>query len=874
MVPNDSPEPRKHGSETAPRKIRSMHRRRLLDRLTEGGTTVSALARDVGLRVPHASAELRRMRNDGLVASDLPAGSRGARIHLTESGWESVRGDEWIRATEAPPLPDDTSMCCLLARDGPNLLLGVMEPTDSPLMLIPDRPPTPIFDDSTSTGSDGVPWSWAVLRERNPRWFDLSSMELKPAPPPPSDPGSIAAYSGERTVLGIIRARLLDSERPIAIAPGQWFGTPISRPAPPLPESSYHRGQWVLGACHELSPNIRPKNPIAAVMEERLPRSMLLRTARTNSLVIADLGGLDSEGDSYPLSALDFWIERAHPRLSDAERRKRVQALRDRVSTARRVRTDDSTWRRFRRDWGESEFTEDEDAIGILDLRGLGDSSVEALVRWALSDDERPPMVLEVSEDLPDDLLSSIASHSNLRLVLLERDAPTFAAFDRLEADPLRPLPWLRLSTRGGRVMPVRLMDPMQTPVSIAPDEHATSPWASLGIELDEPEELDEGYLSVINSAVSQYPKGDEEWANQMEARYPIAAWIASPPQTRWPRWQRLRGRLESQWLVLMNLDNLPLERLSEIAEEAPDSVLAEFSIKMTAKLREDQETALRTRPATDPKDASRGAAWVAAQLLSNAPWLPEHMHSDLLNWSLEAWLANPPHDSIQALEGVAWLYSSGRGDDVSFRPVIEGIRSKGQELPVDHDLNTWARLVGRMLGDNELDLEELERTVNVLPTGWWAPISSEFLINLLREEESTDWLISNPLPWCAAVLRPIGEECQAPGLRSYTHPGCDSEIRSLLIRRLRGKREREGLPDSAAPLIDLMEALDAINEGRPPSPGRTHPLSGWLAQPVGKWPEFSASAALDGDVEIAERLLLRSSGYHAGIVSSTSISG
>jgi len=181
---------------------------------------------------------------------------------------------------------------------------------------------------------------------------------------------------------------------------------------------------------------------------------------------------------------------------------------------------------------------------------------------------------------------------------------------------------------------------------------------------------------------------------------------------------------------------------------------------------------------------------------------------------------------------------------------------------------------VDRMLSGNELDLEELERTARVLPTGWWAPISSESLINLLREEESTDWLISNPLPWCAAVLRPIGEGCQAPGLRSYTHPGCDPEIHSLLIRRLRGRREREGLPDSAAPLLDLMEALDAINEGRPPSPGRTHPLSGWLAQPVGKWPEFSASVALDGDAEIAERLLLRSSGYHAGIVPSTSISG
>ena len=55
-------------------RIRSSHRRRLLDRLTDGGTTVSILARDTGLRIPHASAELRRMRNDGLVASEQDAG--------------------------------------------------------------------------------------------------------------------------------------------------------------------------------------------------------------------------------------------------------------------------------------------------------------------------------------------------------------------------------------------------------------------------------------------------------------------------------------------------------------------------------------------------------------------------------------------------------------------------------------------------------------------------------------------------------------------------------------------------------------------------------------------------------------------------------
>ena len=94
------------------------------------------------------------------------------------------------------------------------------------------------------------------------------------------------------------------------------------------------------------------------------------------------------------------------------------------------------------------------------------------------------------------------------------------------------------------------------------------------------------------------------------------------------------------------------------------------------------------------------------------------------------------------------------------------------------------------------------------------------------------------------------------------------------MSRRLRGRRERAGLPESADPLLDLLDALDAVNNSHPPPQGRTHPLSGWLAQPLEKWPDFSSAEAMDGDAHIAERLLLRSSGYHTGIVPSTSISG
>ena len=70
-----------------PIKIRSRNKRRILRYLAERSSTVSEVAIATGIRVPHASAEIRRLRNDTLLDSDMPSGSRGGRLHLTENGW-------------------------------------------------------------------------------------------------------------------------------------------------------------------------------------------------------------------------------------------------------------------------------------------------------------------------------------------------------------------------------------------------------------------------------------------------------------------------------------------------------------------------------------------------------------------------------------------------------------------------------------------------------------------------------------------------------------------------------------------------------------------------------------------------------------------
>ena len=116
--------------------------------------------------------------------------------------------------------------------------------------------------------------------------------------------------------------------------------------------------------------------------------------------------------------------------------------------------------------------------------------------------------------------------------------------------------------------------------------------------------------------------------------------------------------------------------------------------------------------------------------------------------------------------------------------------------------------------------------------------------------------------------MRPIGESSNAPGLENLSHPGFNLEIYSLLVRRLRGRRGRDELPNSADSLLDLLDAIESSIDSTPPLTGRTHSLSGWLAQPIEKWPDFSSQIIFDGDPIIGERLLSRKTGFHENISS------
>ena len=511
--------------------------------------------------------------------------------------------------------------------------------------------------------------------------------------------------------------------------------------------------------------------------------------------------------------------------------------------------------------------------IRNLDTRNLGDFALESLISWVISNEDRPSLILEINENFSESIKSSIMIHPKLRILIKEKICTSTKSSNLLYNDVLRPLPWLRLKTSNDEIISLKLIDSLPTIIedSVTSSSLELNPWKLIGLNIPnnyKSEVLNSGDLSMVNSAISQFPNGNEEWANQMEARYPLAAWIASPKSTRWPRWQRLKDRLPIEWLILFDIDHIPLDRLAELADQANEEILDYFSIKLGQKIREDSQTAIRTRPVVDSIEASSGTSWVAAQFLTNAAWIPENLHNDLIKWSLEAWISSPPKKSLAALQGVYWLFSSGRNPNEDLSRILEKIIFKSQSLSKDHDLKIWASLVNYSIDGRELSKEELGYITERLPYDWWAPISSEILLKMLSNEELNDWLFSSSYPWPALVLRPIGESSNIPGLENLSHPGFNPEIYPLLVRRLRGRRGRDILPNSADSLLDLLDAIESTINNTPPLPGRTHSLSGWLAQPIEKWPNFSSQIIFEGDPVIGERLLSRKTGFHENIYS------
>lgn len=833
-------------SEAKPRRIRGLHRRRVLSALFRSDLTVAQISRQTNLRMPHVSAELKRLRNEEMVGSTGAPGARGSSIYLTQRGREAMIMDEAHRVQSCTPIPSSSNAVCMVSRDRDRLLLASTMPFNQASIAIPDRP----FSNTDSIGSEGVIWALAEVENQTRRWINPHTGKLCAEPSSAGDPAKIESFSEVDRPLCIFHARIIESGRPISIIPGTWFSPKFELARHPF--SSHSESSIRLGTINPNSPPVFSPGILVVDIEGRMGRSLISRIIPDDFLVIGRIQDNKNPQSVFPLEALDNWIRLAHPRTNSSEHRRRSQALKDRISFRRRSRVPEETLRRFRLDWGDSLFENKKTHADRLNTSNLGPRARRSLIEWAIQSNTQIPMFVEIEEDLPEHLIYDCMRHLDRGIILTHplADVPGVA---RLSADPVRPLPWTRYSDPAGLSSPVRIDDGKPNQLSSIPINEIESIQSRLEVQLDTSESSD----PIILKSIVEMLGRDEDWANLIEAEHPVASLIATPPGLRWHRWKRIRDRVHIKWLAMIRLEDMPEYEVHELMNQTNVDMQSSYSEQFREIISENPSFAFDVRPMTPPESSTRGSSWVASRLLTFANYIPRDMIADLKSWAIPAWLQNPPNMSVDTLSAAMKIQDWGNPDEF-----FDEVHKSANNHP-NSDLSTWSRFVRITQGRGRLTPSFSSIVIQHLPMEWYAPFSEQLLLNIIKMENWWDQTKISSIPWAALILRPKGEYHTLPGTNGLEHPGPSKN----LLRRLEDSLESElGLENlehlKLIHISDLLMALEKASTESPPVDGKSHKMVGWLAQPLDKWPDMAHIETMQGDPMITARLIMGRSKY------------
>jgi hypothetical protein len=727
-------------------RIRSTYQRRILDWLADGGGTVTEVSSALGLRVPHASAALKKLRESGDVARD-DHNLRGSRYRLSSQGLSRLEGDGLARLSELvrwPPPPGAAGI--VLAREGSMLLLGYASMPAGPLLGLPDRPmndESGVLENSSGNEGASISWQWAVQREEGPVWWDLESMRRAVAPTDAS-PMTLTAWMERPKVMGVVRAKLLQDSKPWPLGVGSWFTSLPSGHWPELP-NVLRDGDAAIGRAGNSGPQVRPRGGVHARLGRRTERSLIVRNTPSQSLKIVDGDLLSLPATPLPREILRHWLKLIHPRLGQKTvDEKYYRLLEDIQNSASNALT-----RKVLNDFPGRLWTDGFD--NLIDTRSISHRAAESIVNYAL-EATNLPIVLDWRWPASLNLLGRFASDSKCRMIICE--IPDIG------------LPFVLTSQEGQGKFDLEMPGRLHLPISVDSDISVPNGWNPPST----PSELIRGNSSVAKNSDNQIEAmwqackladGDEEWADRHENSFPLASWIATPIAGQAARWRRIGQHLNPVWATLASLDDFDTTTLADLALVDRDALVI-----LMERIRNNPLSIISL-------DTNHPA--IATVILLSSEWVEEHIDV------IEPWLSNP-------LE------------------VSEVLRKNWNKTGIDR-LVVACPHHSKLLNQDNFEREDVLGIMEDVHFSLWEKHSTSWLLMCMSSTLGRSALSLLDLPWAAILFK---QDLKAEDL--------------VLVHHM-----PEGIGTDS--LEDVVEALNAAEEGRPPVSGKSHPLAGWLFQ-------------------------------------------
>ena len=824
------------------RTIRSTAQRQILVWLRHGPSTVSDIAKQFAMRMPHASLACRQLREAGLVTRDERGGLRNAPIYLSQLGYDRLEEDALGKMQQYAVELSASRHPMVLHADEANVLLAYMEPPESSFVFVGER----AADGSTSSsGNSGGAW---VLAPRHAvKWYKLTDATAS-APPEPREASTLAAFESTQQRIGLVRGVVLEQRGHRGLVEGQSFSMEASREVD-VP-SLLTPGQVEIGSVPGLDGGYAPSNGLLAHSRSAANRKLLIGNVVHGAIVLSD--GPVSSPASLPFSVLLHWLELKHPRMATARRNEHYRTLVMELEM-NMDRDLSPLMRSLLLEFGEQQWTHDPLRPGWFNTHGVAERAVLAVLHHVMKDG-RVPFVMDWAFEQPDaPMLSRWLTHPACRAVVMRHGGLPESKGSVLLVDG-----------KDLGTVEVELSRSVKFDVNLHLDEgDSAAPRQRMEVVPRNAEELlaatvshPQGAFSstspdglagqLLTEALHLFPTGDESRANALESTDPLASWVASPPPHRPARWIRLRDRLPSGWVELMPVHDVPLADLPLALASGGRSWRRQALQRIHAEAAHDITTVLRWRQHLQHDEEHRFAV-ATCMLCSLNPALSEH--AALFEDASRVWFEAPMNEQ-EVLECLFGPSTTGHDE-----ALLQRWMDRSMLQPKGSMLRAWAIGLG-IAQRQEPWLPETQRALmEVLPPTWWSPFAQTWLTAQLSSQTGRMWLAEFECSWPALLARGLGERSHFPG-HAGEHPGFTLNSTALLPVQL--------LPEGAGrvALTDVYAMVYAFEQGAPVPVLSTHPSAGWLVRPVDHWPVFGREVMTVGDPEIGEVLFTRS--FHA----------